>query len=42
MKTNENLQNDVQDAIKQEPLPNAAEIGATVRNGVVTLSGKNY
>ena len=39
MKTNEELQKDVQDAIKWEPLLHAAEIGVTVKDGVVTLSG---
>ena len=39
MKPNENLQKDVQDAIKWEPLLNAAEIGVTAKDGVVTLSG---
>lgn len=39
MKTNENLQRDVQDAIKWEPLLNAAEIGVIAHNGVVTLTG---
>ncbi len=39
MKTNENLQKDVQDAIKWEPLLHAAEIGVTVKDGVVTLTG---
>src|SRR5450631_2197501 len=39
MKTNEDLQKDVQDAIKWEPLLNAAEIGVTAKDGVVTLSG---
>ncbi|TKT86532.1 BON domain-containing protein [Dyadobacter frigoris] len=39
MKTNEDLQKDVQDAIKWEPLLKAAEIGVTVKDGVVTLSG---
>lgn len=39
MKTNESLQKDVQDAIKWEPLLNAAEIGVTVKDGVVTLTG---
>ncbi|HEY4874990.1 MAG TPA: BON domain-containing protein [Puia sp.] len=39
MKKNEDLQKDVQDAIKWEPLLNAAEIGVTVKNGVVTLTG---
>jgi osmotically-inducible protein OsmY len=39
MKTNEQLQKDVQDAIKWEPLLNAAEIGVTARDGVITLTG---
>ena len=39
MKTNEELQKDVQDAIKWEPLLNAAEIGVTVKEGVVSLTG---
>jgi osmotically-inducible protein OsmY len=39
MKTNEELQKDVQDAIKWEPLLHAAEIGVSVKDGVVTLSG---
>ena len=39
MKTNEDLQRDVQDAIKGEPLLNAAEIGITVRDGIVSLTG---
>ena len=39
MKNNAELQKDVQDAIKWEPLLNAAEIGVTVRDGVVTLTG---
>jgi osmotically-inducible protein OsmY len=39
MKTNENLQKDVQDAIKWEPLLHAAEIGVIVKDGVVTLTG---
>jgi len=39
MKTNEELQKDVQDAIKWEPLLNAAEIGVIVKDGVVTLTG---
>jgi osmotically-inducible protein OsmY len=39
MKTNEMLQKDVQDAIKWQPLLNAAEIGVTAKDGVVTLSG---
>lgn len=39
MKTNETLQRDVQNAIKWEPLLEAAEIGVTAKDGVVTLTG---
>lgn len=39
MKSNESLQKDVQDAIKWEPLLNAAEIGVTAKDGIVTLTG---
>ena len=39
MKTNSELQTDVQNAIKWEPLLNAAEIGVTAKDGVVSLSG---
>ena len=39
MKSNEDLQKDVQSAIKWEPLLNAAEIGVTAKDGVVTLTG---
>nr|WP_198999474.1 BON domain-containing protein [Flavobacterium sp. ASV13] len=39
MKSNEELQKDVQNAIKWEPLLHAAEIGVTVKDGVVTLTG---
>lgn len=39
MKSNEVLQKDVQAAIKWEPLLNAAEIGVTVKDGIVTLTG---
>ncbi len=39
MKKNEELQKDVQDAIKWEPLLNAAEIGVTAKDGIVTLTG---
>jgi len=44
MKTNSELQNDVQNAIQWEPLLHAAEIGVTARDGVVTLTGtvSNY
>jgi osmotically-inducible protein OsmY len=42
--SNEDLQKDVQDAIKWDPLLNAAEIGVTARDGVITLTGtvENY
>lgn len=39
MKNNSELQTDVQNAIKWEPLLHAAEIGVTAKDGVVTLSG---
>jgi len=39
MKTNEELQKDVQEAIKWEPLLNAAEIVVIAKDGVITLSG---
>ncbi|WP_298145968.1 BON domain-containing protein [Flavobacterium sp.] len=39
MKNNEELQTDVQKAIKWEPLLHAAEIGVTAKDGVVTLTG---
>ncbi|OYU79764.1 MAG: ornithine aminotransferase [Flavobacterium sp. BFFFF1] len=39
MKTNEDLQRDVQQALKFEPLLHAAEIGVTAKDGVITLSG---
>lgn len=39
MKTNEELQRDVQNAIKWEPTLHAAEIGVTAKDGVVTLLG---
>lgn len=39
MKTNDELQRDVQEAIKWEPLLHAAEIGVIVKDGVVTLTG---
>ena len=39
MKSNESLQKSVQDAIKWQPLLHAAEIGVTVHDGVVTLTG---
>jgi osmotically-inducible protein OsmY len=39
MKSNEELQKDVQHAIKWEPLMHAAEIGVTAKDGVITLTG---
>jgi osmotically-inducible protein OsmY len=39
MKNNQELQLDVQNAIKWEPLLHAAEIGVTAKDGVVTLTG---
>ena len=39
MKTNEDLQRDVQNAIKWEPLLTAAQIGVTAKDGIITLSG---
>ena len=39
MKNNQELQSDVQNAIKWEPLLHAAEIGVTAKDGVVSLIG---
>ena len=39
LKTNEDLQRDVQNAIKWEPLLSAAEIGVTAKDGVIRLTG---
>ena len=39
MKSNTELQQDVQDAIKWQPLLNAAEIGVTAKDGVISLTG---
>ena len=39
MKTNEELQRDVQNAMKWEPVLHAAAIGVTVNDGIVTLTG---
>ncbi len=39
MKTNEQLQKDVQNAIKWERLLNAAEIGVVAKDGIVSLTG---
>lgn len=40
MKNNAELQKDVQNAIKWEPLLHAAEIGVTAKDGVVSLTGE--
>jgi osmotically-inducible protein OsmY len=44
MKSNEELQKDVQNALKWEPKLHAAEIGVVVDDGIVTLTGSvdNY
>lgn len=39
MKSNSELQKDVQNAIRWEPSMQAAEIGVTAKEGVITLSG---
>lgn len=39
MKTDQQLQQNVMDELKWDPLLNASEIGVSVKNGVVTLSG---
>jgi osmotically-inducible protein OsmY len=39
MKTNQQLQKDVQDAIRWEPLLTDAEFGVTAQDGIVTLTG---
>lgn len=39
MKTDFQIQKDVMEELKWEPLLNASEIGVAVKNGVVTLSG---
>ena len=39
MKTDQQLQKDVQDAIKWEPSLNIADIGVTANEGIVTLTG---
>jgi osmotically-inducible protein OsmY len=39
MKNNQELQSDVQNAIKWEPLLHAAEIGVNAKDGVVSLTG---
>ena len=39
MKTDSELQRDVLDELKWEPSVNAAHIGVSVKDGIVTLSG---
>jgi osmotically-inducible protein OsmY len=39
MKSNQDLQKEIQDALKWEPLLHAAEIGVIVKDGIVTLTG---
>jgi osmotically-inducible protein OsmY len=39
MKTDFKIQKDVMDEIKWEPFLNASEVGVSVKNGIVTLSG---
>ena len=39
MKTDQEIQKDVMEELRWEPLLNATEIGVAVKNGVVTLSG---
>lgn len=39
MKTDKNLQKDVQDALKWEPQLNATEIGVIAKDGIITLTG---
>jgi osmotically-inducible protein OsmY len=40
MKSNQELQTDVQNAIKWEPLLHAAEIGVTAKDGIISLTGE--
>lgn len=44
IKTDEKLQTDVMDELRWEPILHASEVGVSVRNGVVTLTGQvdNY
>lgn len=39
MRTNEQLQRDVMDALEWEPILNASDIGVAARDGVITLTG---
>jgi len=40
MKTNIQLQRDVQDELQYEPSVDSAEVGVTAKDGIVTLSGR--
>src|SRR5687768_5687838 len=40
MKTDFEIQKDVMEQLKWEPILDAAEIGVSVKNGIVTLSGQ--
>ena|ERR1700733_2041713 len=40
MKSNENLQRDVMEALKWDPILNTAEIGVSASDGVITLTGR--
>lgn len=39
MKTDNQIQKDVMDELKWEPILNSSEIGVAVKNGIITLSG---
>jgi osmotically-inducible protein OsmY len=39
MKTDEQIQEDVMEELKWEPILNVSEIGVAVKHGIVTLSG---
>ena len=39
MKTDSEIQKDVMDELKYEPLIKSSEIGVAVKKGIVTLSG---
>ena len=41
MKTDRELQEDVLDALEWEPAVDAARVGVSVKNGVVTLQGQS-
>lgn len=41
MKTNEEVQKEVQNAIKFQPLLHTAEIGVTIKDGLKSLKGEN-